>query len=321
MKSVYPKTKINLVEREEWKDYDTSDKLGNVIFENAASLIDSFNQEGIGMFAQEVMGRSLSDDEDAAIWAAYQSRDPRLEEFQQLLMEAASWSMEEAFIPSDRDINYAIGRALEELPEDDVAWIEEFPSLQELVLSLNMRNPTELINGLLKGIAHLERKKGYYDRFLVYDPDQSEFVEKLKTVPLQPAGGGVLDWMPPTLMYTESIAKELRRWYDTMKEHVVEKTFRMLANHMEHVDYDSRTDFWSMARKRIAEDPKERTRIRKALREILAEQSAEMGANPFFSATPRSRRLAKDFMEMLDLAKESSIFEIKKTEGTRRSNT
>jgi ubiquitin-protein ligase len=70
-----------------------------------------------------------------------------------------------------------------------------------------------------------------------------------------------------------------------------------------------------MVKHRVALDPKERKRVQKDLRRVLAESSANLGANPFFASSPRARRLAKDFAEMEELVRESSILEIKKTEG------
>lgn len=278
MKPIFDPVRINLVEHEEWKPYDSSEKLGDFAFHAAAENIGAMGKKDVIDLAEDVLStgrkwsRSLTGEEEEAIWHAFDTNQEVMQPFNQFIMDAMTWDYEQAAVPRDSDIEYAIERAIDALAEED--FISGYDALEEGEHLLGYyKSKNKFIKDILKDSVRLEREEGHYDRFLVYDPPSKAFLERLKQAQGLFFPVGVLEWAPSiSLIKNQAFVYELQDLIKSMKDNVVEETFTQLKKIMDDVDYGNRGDFFGIWRERL-KDKSEVKAAKDALLKVLRDAS------------------------------------------------
>lgn len=316
MRTFYPPQRINLVEREEWKDsYDITGDLGTNIMDSAYAEVEAMRSEDVAYYAEKFLSHTqkkkviLSAEQKDVLFTAFKAGgDERLENFRMLLRDAGTWAWEEAYTPTDLDLHKALKKTLKELPSEHSDWFFPHEILWRVYQSLGYEEHSKFINDILEAASvHIEHKEGRYDRFLIFDPGSTLFTKRILTQPVFGEPAGVLDWAPPPTRLNKDLVSALSTLFDEMKDALITKFFKVLDQDMRHVDYGYRADYERQIRTMLGSRYPEAKNAGRELRAFF-EASPQLGANPFMT-NPRARRLAKDFEEMKALADASPILE------------
>jgi ubiquitin-protein ligase len=306
MRKFYPRQKINLVELEEWKHYTLEESFPDFISELSFETMKGLTVDDLAHYAEQFWKTRIDSRQREILYLAFQDNDPRLEQFRILISDASNWAWEEAYTPTDVDLQQSLKRALNEIPSEYADWFSGKPILWKVYKAFGYKEQWKFITDLLRPLVYIEAKPGKYDRFLIYDPAASVLVERIATEPLSPEPEGILDWAPPVTVWKSGLRKELIELLDELRDLLIPMMFKYLHNRMNDVDYSNRMNFDLQIRKMLKYQYPEVKAAGKEIKEFLA-SSPSMGANPFMN--PRNRRLEKDFREMKALAEASPILE------------
>lgn len=306
MRRFYPRQKINLVELPEWKHY-TAETLFEFTSELSFQNIQALSADDLAHYAEQLEKVLLTRQQKDALYAAFQDRDPRIEQFQILISDASNWAWEEAYTPTDVDLQQALKIALNEIPSEYADWFSGRDHLWKVYKAFGYREQWKFITELIHPRnVYIDHKPGNYDRFLIYDPAASSLVDRIATEPLSPEPEGILDWSPPVTVWNRDLIRELRELLDELRDLLIPMMFKYLRNRMNDIDYSNRFNFDLQIRKMLKYQYPEVKAVGKQIKEFLASSPA-LGANPFMN--PRNRRLEKDFREMKALAEVSPVLE------------
>lgn len=316
MRPFYPLQKINLVELEQWKkSYDFTGDLGANIMDSVYSELDAMRSDDVAYYAEQFLSHTqnkkitLSAEQRAALFTVFKAGgDERLENFRMLLRDAGSWAWEEAYTPTDLDLDKALKKTLKELPSEQADWFYGREMLWRVYQSLGYEEQRKFIGDILEAASvHIHHKKGRHDRFLIFDPGSTRFIKSVVTQQVLPEPPGVLDWAPPITRLNKDLVSGLSALFDEMKDALISKFFKVLDQDMQNVDHWYRVDYDRQIRTMLDSRYPEAKTAGRELRAFF-ETSPQLGANPFMT-NPRARRLAKDFEEMKALASASPILE------------
>lgn len=274
-KSFYPPAKINLVEHDEWKEYDPTDKMGDYAFQNAMDAVSHMSLQEVVGLAEDVLGAGrrkavgMTSTQAEAFWEAYDANKDSLTLFHQLIQDAMTSAYQEAYTPTDADITRAIDLAVDEVANDQ-DWLYGHDDLYEVRNKLGYDSSKGFVKDLLYQSVYLKRKPGYYDRHLIYAPPSEELLERMKKVQGVQRFAGVLEWYPAVdILKDPHIVKEFTDLFNEIKPDIVRKTFNELVTHMRKIDLENRFDFTSQW-KSMLKDPSRIREARQAIVDFLA---------------------------------------------------
>lgn len=303
MRRFYPRQRINLTGRPEWKRYTLEDEhLGRLVMESTMATMDSLNADDVAHYAQRFVKTLITHEQKANLFAAW--KDQRLELFRSMLTDISDWAWADAYTPTDLDVEKALRSGVWDVTSSYFKWLDEYPALLDVALAVGYNSQSKFVTDLLtKDTIYIEDQGESADRFLIYDPTASALIERIATQPISPPAAGVLDWEPTGGAWNESLRKDFSSLFGQWKDTTIEKLFHYLRIRMNDLDYNSRMhfDFHEFSHKSA-----EARAIRKEIQDAL-NGSPSLGANPFMN--PRNRRLERDFMEMTALAAASPIME------------
>lgn len=244
----FPVRKINLVEQEEWKPFDPSDKIAEWASDAAWQDFSHMSADSLWEYVNDLATwrtkgkkapRKFSSEQIQWIAEQFRGRRELVEETRNAIIDAMTWMYEAAYLPEKGDIEEAMERAVGVL-------IYDYPlshDLWEPVLQLeeSRRGPKEwrprkrleereILQDLLKHIS-FEQEEGHYDRYLVFDFRSSQVVKDLLSRS---------DWDEPTL------TKVLKQEFKDLSDTYLWRFFDALKKIMEDVDISNRTD-WKLS--------------------------------------------------------------------------
>jgi hypothetical protein len=249
MKRIYELQKINLTERPEWSAYDLTEELGERVFQAASEEISALKCEDIVPLSESVLNqgkrswarfRYLKDEEEEDLCKAFHEVDPAIEVFRQMVIDAFHWTWEFAFMPSDSDLDAALDDAIDEIAI--LGWFSGSEILFEAANCLNLTEREFTLKALNRLVIFIRHDQGYYDRYLIYDPNTSPLIQALISQPF-PCREGVLEWIPDVGEVNEDLVNDLSRYFEDMKEPLIVAFFRHLERKTDNRDVYNRLHF------------------------------------------------------------------------------
>jgi hypothetical protein len=242
-----PPIRINIVEEDGWQPYDSGNLEGvqswasDNAWDDWKAMSEETCQNLVGDLLDAAFSRKERRDVDPEeipriCEELLENQGDTLEASFHAILDAYDWTWEEAYIPTDLDIEKAIERAMGDWFGDT-----RLADYWNLVLAKEERpkGPKEwsprivwteagLFHHLDKHIRY-QRKREEYDRFIVFDwGDMDQIVALLEALKRTPAEGS-----------REDVENELREWADLFMRHF----FSALEDRMQAVDTAYRTDF------------------------------------------------------------------------------
>lgn len=231
---------VNLVAEWDWADWDPAGEL----MERVMALSDEYykdilESEGCEKLIEGIMGEHYKwgAQEGPREWsprgqdigpigiqkACIGLKSHKLESVEHMIRDTVSSMYEDALIPDDEDIRYAMGEAKED-------WHKKYELEEWIWEPLLKKNRTErsILLGLMNKIDYF-RKQGYYDRNLVFDfRNASEVLSLLQAWPAKDR---------------KDIRKTLEGEYRRLTEDFLKEFFSELHASMKDRDPENRTDW------------------------------------------------------------------------------
>jgi hypothetical protein len=260
--------KINIVEQDGWEHYDSSGKLLEYASDSAFQEFEAYRKTDAKRWVEDILGAKAGDkdprdwnptrlvltDEQLDVLAQALS-ERKLEQASQMVLDALTYSWEEAYTPTDRDIK----NALDEADDDMLREADFYETAEELWAPLLETgwDSERILKGLLNVVTY-EREADHYDRYVNFEWSDAE---------------PVLAITPFLLADRETAPNKIVRlsaWLKDFANDFMVRFFKRLDGQMKGVDFSNRTDFTSqwttilkdkaavkLARKEIAEYLKE----------------------------------------------------------------
>jgi hypothetical protein len=242
-----PPIRINIVEEAGWQPYDPGNLKGVLTWasDNAWDDWKNMSEETCQDLVEALLDAAFTRKERAGIGPEGISRiceelrendGDELDATFHAIIDAHQWTWEEAYTPTDLDIEKAVDRAKGEWFMD--ARLSDYWNLA-LAREDRPKGPKEWSPRIVwteAGLFHhldehirYQRKREEYDRFIVFDwGDADPIVALLEAIKRTPAEGS-----------REDVENELREWADLF----MHKFFSALEDRMQVVDTAYRTDF------------------------------------------------------------------------------
>lgn len=256
---------VNLVEQKGWKEW-TSDEWQ----ERVQRLSDEYYQESMERddecesLIEAIMGIEYSHKapEGPRDWspkagpigpravkkACFGFSEGQLEGVEHMIRDAIQYMYEDATMPDDGDINWALVETRDEFVEK--------PDLDEIWEPLIDRTHTEkrIMHNVLNSINY-SRQQTHYDRYVSFDFMTSpEVVYLIHKYPEEDRG-----WVKDSLQF---------QYFKTLRERFLERFFRKLSKYMDGTDPQNRAD-WNKHWKAILRDEDRVKEVRKEIRKYL----------------------------------------------------
>lgn len=260
--------KINIVEHAGWKPYDPGGKLIGYASDSAYDEFVAYRGTEAKNWVTDILGAKvkgshprdwdptkpdLTDEQIEILAKALAERD--LEHTSQMVLDALTWSWEEAYTPNDRDIKDALDEADDDVLEETVFY-EGDEELWGPILESGW-DKEKILKSLLD-VAAYEREAGHYDRFVNFEFSDAEAVRALTPSLLADRGTAL-----------NKIVR-LNAWLKDFVDDFMGKFFKRLDKGMERVDASNRTEFRSKWKARL-QDKGEVKAARKEMLEYLKE--------------------------------------------------
>lgn len=281
MEKLWPSRKVNLVERPEWSDYDTTGELGDRISNAAFETISQLDIHDVVAKAEQVLefgsyGRPsgrviLRRYQSEALMQAFLRNDPAVEGFRQLVEDSISWAWEKAFLPTENDTQQAADEAIEELAKEWKDWISGYDGLWE-VKEYRGVTGQHFMRNLIQSYVDYEQQQDYFDRYLAFNPNKpfiTNIITGSPTLSDTLAPQDVLSWNPPLELPEQQMRSEVENFLKSIEEPLIEKTFKFVKQDFESRDPYNRMEWRSMWQKVLKDDPKRVRSVKKELKAFL----------------------------------------------------
>ena len=247
--------RINISEEEVWEPYDSSKAVGgnDVLGWASDNAWDDWRQIGrecldiirdlVAAYVPKSKAKKISEVDIRRICEAIKEDSADFQEIRQAFVDAATWAWEEAYTPSDGDLEEALENAVSEMIGDAM-----LPSYWSRLLNLNVQGPkdwsplrsfteADLLREIEAGIS-FEHEQNYFDRFVVFDVMDGPVMKYLRR---KVRSGGLLDEDgDPVRVSTEDFETDVK---DLLVDDVINKLDRHLQKVMEHVEPWQRVNF------------------------------------------------------------------------------
>ena len=264
-KSEFKPVIVNIVTQEGWKEWSDDDWQERVQKRSDEYYQAKMEDEGeCESLIEAIMGEeySRSAPEGPRDWspktgpigpkavkkACFGFSEGRLEGVEYMIRDAIQYMYEDAMMPDDSDITYALSET-----RDDIS---EKPDLDEIWEPLIAKTHTEkrIMRNLVNQIDY-SRQQTHYDRYLSFNfmasPEVTYLVE---AYPIEDRG-----WVRDALQFHHFIP---------LRERFLKLFFRKLSKDMEGSDPDNRTD-WNKHWKAMLRDEDRVKEVRKEIRKYL----------------------------------------------------